>query len=147
MADSKLSELTAATSVAASDIFYTVKAGEDRKVTAATIFSDVATPVSFSGKISVVGSTTIVSPGSLPTTSNICLITNPNASGNLNIGSGTNGQILTVIMTSNSGGYTLLLVDSQLGHNQIEFSSSGDTAQLIYTNDRWYCIGGTAAVS
>ena len=50
-------------------------------------------------------------------------------------------------MTNNTGGHTLSLQDSQLGHNQIDFVNAGDTAQLIYTNDRWYCIGGTAAVS
>ena len=53
MADSKLSELTAATSVAAADTFYLVQSSTSKGVTAANLFADVATPVSFSDKVSI----------------------------------------------------------------------------------------------
>lgn len=147
MADSKVSELTAATSVAASDVFYVVSSGDSKKVTTANIFKDVATATSFSGTVSLAGTNTMNSAGSISLTTNVTLITNPSATGVLSIGSGSSGQIKTIIMTNNTGGHTLSLQDSQLGHNQIDFVNAGDTAQLIYTNDRWYCIGGTAAVS
>mgnify|MGYP000400969737 CR=1 FL=1 len=46
MADAKLSELTAATSAAGTDVLYTVQGSDSKKTTVATLFADVATPVS-----------------------------------------------------------------------------------------------------
>ena len=63
MADSKLSELTAATSVAAADTFYLVQSSTSKGVTAANLFADVATPVSFSDKVSIADADTVTGPG------------------------------------------------------------------------------------
>ena len=147
MADSKVSELTAATSVAAVDNLYLVKGGASNKITVANLFSSIPTPVSFSGKVSIAGTDTITAPGAISVATNTTLITNPSSAGNLNIIAGVTGQIKIIIMTSNSAGHIVSLIDSQLAHASIAFSSAGDTAQLIYLADKWYCIGGTATVS
>ena len=51
MADSKLSELTAATSVAAAATFYLVQRATHKGVTAANLFAEDAAPVTFSDTI------------------------------------------------------------------------------------------------
>ena len=147
MADSKVSELTAATTVAAADQFYLVQSSTSKKLTAANLFANVATPVSFSDKINIAGTAqTLTGAGTISTASTITLL-NPGSSGTLDIGYGTEGQIKILIMIANSSAYTLTLEDSQLGHTSIRFDAVGETATLIYTNSKWYCIGGTATVS
>jgi len=148
MADSKVSELTAATSVAAADKLYLVAGSDSKNITIANVFATVPTPVSFTSKVSIAGTPdTITAPGAISVATNTTLITNPSSAGNCTISAGVAGQIKNIIMTSNSASNTLTLQDSQLGHSSIAFANAGDTAQIIYLNDKWYCIGGTAAVS
>ncbi len=52
-----------------------------------------------------------------------------------------------IIMTSNTSAVTMLLDDSDLGHDTITFDSAGDTALLIYAGSKWWMVGGTAAVT
>ena len=53
MADAKLSELTAATTAAASDTLYLVQSSTSKKITVANFFASVATPVVFTDKIQI----------------------------------------------------------------------------------------------
>lgn len=147
MADQKLSELTAATSIASTDQLYLVSGGTSKSVTAANFFANVATPVSFSDKIAITDSDTMSSAGAVSLTTNITYLSNPASNGTLTIGAGSEGQIKIIMMISNTTSRTLLLDDSDLAHDTVTFSSVGDTATLIYTNSKWYFIGGTAAVA
>jgi hypothetical protein len=146
MADQKLSELTAATSIASTDTTYLVTGGASKQITMANLFATVPTPVKFDDKISIGDTDTMTAAGAISLTSNITLLSNPGIDGTLTIGSGTSGQIKILIMTSNTSSKTLILDDSDLAHDTITFSAVGDTATLIYTNSLWYMIGGTAAV-
>ena len=143
----KVTNFTPATSVASTDTLYLVQSSTDKSLSIATLFADVPVTTSHSGRLAVTGTHTLNGAGEISVSTNITLITNPDASGNLTIGSGITGQIKIITMTSNNGGHTLSLQDSQLAHAQIDFSSAGHTATLIYINDRWYMIGGTATVS
>lgn len=147
MADQKISELTAATSIASTDIIHLVSGGANKKITAANLFSDVPTPTSFSDKVSITGSETLVSGGAVSVATNITLLTNPSAASTLTIGEGVDGQVKIILMTANSGGHTLTLDDANLAHDTVSFSALGDTATLIYTNNKWYMIGGSATVA
>jgi len=93
MADAKLSELTAATSAAASDSMYLVQSSTSKKITVANLFADIDTPAIFGDKIQIQDSETVTEAGALSVTTNITLITNPSGSGNLTIGVGSVGQI------------------------------------------------------
>ena len=146
MADQKLSELTAATSIASTDTTYLVSGGASKQITMANLFASVPTPVSFDDKISITDTDTMTAAGAISVTTNITYLSNPTATGTLTIPVGTEGQIKIIIMTSNSAGNTLTLDDSDLGHDTITFSAVGDTATLIYTSSKWYMIGGTATV-
>lgn len=146
MADAKLSELTAATSAAASDSMYLVQSSTSKKITVANLFGDIDTPAVFGDKIQIQDSETITEAGALSVTTNISLVTNPSSSGNLTIPVGVEGQVKIVIMTSNTGATTMTLSGSNV-EGSIAFDAAGDTATMIYTNSKWYMIGGTATIS
>tara|TARA_A100001234_G_scaffold211841_1_gene212840 strand:- start:328 stop:774 length:447 start_codon:yes stop_codon:yes gene_type:complete len=147
MADSKLSELTAATSVDASDTLYVVQSSTSKKVTAANIFGAIATPTVFSDKVSIGDHQTVTSAGVLSNDYNVHVITDPASSGTLTMTAGVTGQIKIIIMSSNASAVTLTLDDSDLGHDTITFDNAGDTATLIYAGSKWWSIGGSAAIS
>jgi len=146
MADAKLSELTAATAAAGTDILYTVQGSNSKKTTVATLFSDVATPVKFSDTIAITDTNTMTAVGEIITTTNITLINNIDVGGNFTIGNGTEGQLKIIIMTSNTGGHICTLQGSTMARDVV-FDAAGETATLLYTNSKWYFIGGTATVS
>ena len=84
--------------------------------------------------------------GEIITTTNITYISNPDADGNYTLGAGVDGQLKIVIMINNTGSRTCTLQGSTLA-NDIAFSAVGHSATLLYTNSKWYFIGGTATVS
>ena len=145
MADSKLSELTAATSVAAADTLYVVQGGASKKVTAANVFGLISTPTKFGDKVSIGDHQTISSPGALSNDYNVHLITDPTSSGTLTIPQGVEGQLKVLVMTSNASAVSLVLDDSDLGQDTITFDSAGDSATLIFAGSKWWMIGGTAS--
>ena len=110
------------------------------------MFADVATPVSFSDKIAITDTNTMTAVGEIITTTNITFISNPDSAGNFTIGNGVDGQLKIVIMTNNSGGHVCTLQGSTLAQD-ITLDAAGKTATLLYTNSKWYFIGGTATVS
>jgi len=147
MADAKLSELTAATSVAADDTLYVVQSSDSKKVTVANVFGQVPTPTVFADKVSIGDHETITGGGALSNLVNVHLINSPGASGTLTMSAGVEGQMKIIIMTSNSSQINMILDDSDLGHDTITFSNVGDTATLIFAGSKWWMIGGTAVVT
>jgi len=146
MADAKLSELTAVSTAAGTDVFYTVRGSESNKMSVATLFADVATPVSFSNTIAITDTNTMNAVGEIITTTNVTYISNVSNSGNCSIGTGVDGQVKIIIMTANIGGHVVTLQGPNVA-NDIAFDAAGETATLLYTNGTWYFIGGTATVS
>jgi len=147
MADAKLSELTAATSAAASDSMYLVQSSTSKKITVANLFGDVDTPAVFGDKIQIQDTETFTaSSGALSVTTNISYVSNPSGSGSLSLAAGSDGQIKIIIMTSNTSAVTSTLTGSNV-EGDVAFDAAGDTATMIYTNSKWYMIGGTATIS
>jgi hypothetical protein len=147
MADSKLSELTAATSVAASDTLYVVQSATSKSVTVANVLGAIATPTVFGDKVSIGDHQTITSAGALSNDVNVHIITNPASSGTLTMTAGVEGQLKIIIMSSNTSAVTLTLDDSDLGHDTITFNNAGDTTTLIYAGSKWWSIGGSATIA
>jgi hypothetical protein len=144
MADAKLSELTAATSAAASDSMYLVQSSTSKKITVANLFGDVDTPAVFTDKIQIQDTESFTAAsGSLSITTNISYLSNPTANGNLTLANGVDGQIKIIIMTSNTSNYSQTLGGSNV-EGTVQFDEAGDSATMIYTNSKWYMIGGTA---
>lgn len=148
MADSKVSELTAATSAAAADTIYLVQSGASKSITNAKLFANIATPAVFNDKISIGDHDTITAAGAISLTTNITWINDVSAAGTITLAGGTDGQLKIIIMSSNSGSHTVTLANSNVA-NSISFSSAGHSATLIYDTGlaKWYFIGGTATVA
>ena len=146
MADSKLTELTAATSVAAADQLYLVQSSTSKRVTAANVFGAIATPTVFGDKVSIGDHQTVTSAGVLSNDVNVHIITTPASGGTLTMTAGVEGQLKIIIMSSNTSAVTLTLDDSDLGHDTITFNNAGDTTTLIYAGSKWWSIGGSATI-
>lgn len=146
MADTKVSELTTATTVSGSDVLYLVQSGASKKVTAATLFQNVSN-ATLKANLNLDSSVqTLAAPGLIDNTKQITHLASDAIGGVLSINPGTASQIKVLVMTSSSGGaYTLR---GNIANNaNVVFSAVGNTATLLYTNNKWFVIGGTAAVT
>ena len=148
MADSKLSELTAATSAASADTTYLVQSSTSKQITVANLFGAIATPARFTDAICIQDHDSISAVGAIAVTSNVTYISDPSGGGTCSIGTGTDGQVKIIIMTSNSGGHTVQLGGSNVA-NTISFDAAGESATLLYDTglSKWFFIGGSATVS
>lgn len=142
----KFSELTAATAAAGADTLAIVQGTESKKLTVASLFADISTPVKFNDKIKIGDENVMTALGTVVTTTNITLLSNLDSAGNLSINDGDPGQVKIIIMASNTGGHTITLQGANV-NNDISFDAAGESATLLYTNSKWYFIGGTATVS
>ena len=148
MADSKVSELTAATSAAAADQMYLVQSGASKSLTNAASFGAIATPAGFQDKISILDHDTITAAGAIQLSTNVTWINDVSAAGECTLAAGTDGQLKIIIMSSNAGSHTVTLANANTA-NSISFSSAGHSATLLYDTGlaKWYFIGGTATVA
>ena len=148
MADSKLSELTAATAAAATDTTYLVQSSTSKQITIANLFGNVATPVQFTDSIQIGDHNTITAAGAISTAYNVTYINNPSGGGTCSIGAGLDGQVIIIIMSSNSGGHTIQVSGANVA-NTISFDAAGESATMLYDTglSKWFFIGGSATVS
>ena len=148
MADSKVSDMTAATAVAAADQMYLVQSSASKSVTNAILFGNVATPTVFNDKLSIGDHDTITAVGAVSLDTNVTFINDIDAAGNLTLAAGVDGQIKIIIMSSNSGSHTVTLNAANIAQD-ISWDATGESATLLYDTgtSKWYFIGGSASVS
>ena len=148
MADSKVSDLTAATAAAGADQLYLVQSSTSKSITAANLFGGIATPAVFNDKVVIGDHDTITAAGVLSTDTNVTFINDPSGAGACTIGAGTDGQIKIVIMSSNSGGHSITIAGANVA-NTVTMTASGSSATLLYDAGltKWYFIGGNSTVS
>jgi hypothetical protein len=147
MADSKVSALTSATSVGGSDVLYLIQSNTSKKVTAGTLFANAGN-VTLSGNINIGGTPqTLSSPGLISLNTPITHLTADATGGALQLPQGTNGQVKILMLVSTAGGSYTINNANVAASGNVRFDNSGDTAQLLYTNNKWYVIGGTANVT
>lgn len=148
MADSKVSDMTAATAVAAADKMYLVQSSASKSVTNAILFGNVATPTVFNDKLSIGDHDTITAVGAVSLDTNVTFINDIDAAGNLTLAAGVDGQIKIIIMSSNSGSHTVTLNAVNIAQD-ISWDATGESATLLYDTgtSKWYFIGGSASVS
>lgn len=147
MADAKVSELVTATSLGGSDLLYLVQTNTSKKITAATLFANAAN-VNLSG-VTTLGGTpqSLGAPGIININTPITQLSADAIGGTLQITAGSNGQVKFLVMTSTAGGsYTINNANISANANVV-FSSAGHTAQLLFTNSKWFVVGGTANVT
>lgn len=144
---SKVSELTAASSIGRSDLLYVAQSNNSKKVTAATLFDNTLDPT-LKGNVSLDSSVQILaSPGIIDVTKPVTQLSVSASNGTLTIPAGIKAnQIKILIMTTSSGGtYT---ISSNIANNaNVLFTDVGDTATLMYNSNKWFVIGGTASIT
>tara|TARA_B100000073_G_scaffold152074_1_gene125470 strand:- start:1095 stop:1541 length:447 start_codon:yes stop_codon:yes gene_type:complete len=148
MADSKVSDMTAATSAAGADQLYLVQSSVSKSITAANLFGYINTPAVFNDKLVIGDHDTITAAGVISVDTNVTFINDPSGPGACTIGNGTDGQVKIIIMSSNTGGHDITLGGSNVA-NGVTFNASGKSATLLYDAGltKWYFIGGSATVS
>ena len=149
MADSKVSELTSATSIGVSDLLYVVQSNTSKKLTTAVLFANAAN-VTLKGNINFDSSVqTLSTAGAITLTSPITHLSADASGGAVTIPVGTTNQLKYIVMTSTAGGtYTINGASNNVAANaNVVFSAVGKTAQLLYTNSKWFMVGGSATLT
>lgn len=149
MADSKVSALTAATSVNSADVLYLIQSSTDKKISISTLLANLpATLAQFTGLVALGGTAqTLVGSGAINITSTLTLISNSGTAA-LTLADGTyNGQLKTIVMTGASA--TSTLSANIYGVSTVAFSAQGKTVTLMYVSSltSWVIIGGTATIT
>jgi hypothetical protein len=146
MADSKVSELTSATSVGGSDLLYLVQSNTSKKLSASTLFQNLGNVV-LKGNVALDSSVQLLaSPGIIDLTKTVTHLSSDASGGTLVIPAGKVNQVKILTMISNSGG-TLAIRANVANSANVEFNAVGDTATLLYTYNKWFMIGGTASLT
>jgi len=149
MSDSKVSELTSVTSFGVADTLYVVQSGASRKMTGAVLFANAAN-VTLKGNINLDSSVqTLTSAGTIDLTKPVTHLNADASGGTILLPKGTTNQIKYLVMIATSGGtYTINGVNSNIANNaNVVFSAVGKSAQLLYTNSKWFVVGGTATLT
>lgn len=146
MADTKLEMMTAATTVNAADLLYLSQNSSDKKLSISTLLGNLPNTITrFSGQL-VLGGTeqTIAGNGTINSITNITTISNTGTA-SLTINDGLyNGQIKIVLCTSASATSS---ITSNISVSSIAFSAPGRSITLVWFNDNWWPIGGTAVIT
>lgn len=146
MADSKVSELVSATSAGGSDTLYLVQSNTSKKITVANFLGNAGN-VTLTGNINVGGTPqSLAAPGIISLTTPITHLTVDAVGGTISIPSGTTGQMKYIMLISSSGG-TYTISSNIAGGANVRFDNTGDSATLLYTNNKWFVVGGTANVT
>lgn len=143
MADSKVSELPVASTVNSEDKLYLVQSGDSKSVTASTLFGNIKN-AGFKGNINLDSNVQYLgSDGVIDLTRLITHIGIPSINSVLNLPNGTNSQ-LKILLAINTYGANAIVQGNVANGANIRFNDIGDTATLLYSNNVWFKIGGTA---
>ena len=145
MADSKVSDLTAASSASSSDLLYLVQSGTSKKITVANLLNSAAN-ANLSSRITISGQETLDAGGTVSTSVPITLLSGGGILSNLGIANGNNGQIKIITFNTTTGGSFELNTGNIAGNATVQFKREGDSALLIFLQTHWHVIGGTANV-
>jgi len=143
MADSKVSELAAATSAAAADQFYLVQSNTSKRISLANLCKSLSN-VTIGGNITYSGVQVLAAPGIVNNTSIITHLVGDGTGGNISIPTGALNQLKYLTYISGTGTYTL--TGNLAGSANVQYNKIGDASTLLYTNNKWFVVGGTANV-
>lgn len=146
MADSKVTDFSAATSVASADVLYLIQNSTDKKISVSTLLANLPnTLTQLSGLLALgLGSPqTIANAGTITTTGTLTLVSNEAGSYALTLNNGTYVGQLKLIMCTAAAGVSTISSNIRNPSN-IVFSAIGHTALLIWYDNDWWVLGGRA---
>lgn len=145
MADSKVSDLTSATTVAGSDILYLVQAGTSKKVTINNLYNNAAN-INLNGIVKITGSEVVNAGSDIGLSKPITKLEGGSILSGVGIANGVEGQLKIITFNQRTSGSFQLNTGNIAGNVRINFLRLGDTAMLIFIDNKWHLLGGTANV-
>lgn len=148
MSDKKVTEYNPATSWTGAEILYLIQGGVDKLITLTNLFAAVPVLAKFTGKFGFGGThDTIAGDGTIDVTKIIHRLTNVSPS-EIAIPAGSfDGQVIVIIAENIVSQASSVVFTGSLGPSLIEFGKTGDSATLMYTQTKWWFIGGSATVA
>jgi hypothetical protein len=146
MSDSKLESMNAATTINAADLLYLSQNSSDKKLSISTFLGNLPNTIArFTGQLVLGGNVQQLSnAGVINSTSSISTISNTgNVSVTINDGL-YDGQLKIILCVSVTGSSS---ITSNISVSNITFNQAGQAAILVWYNDNWWPIGGTAIVT
>jgi len=143
MAKLKISELSKTSYANPSDLIYIVQANASKSIAVNDLLRNVSN-LSLSGNVSFGGTPQVINgTGTVDLTTPITYIKVGSAgTQNVTLPRGSNGQIKVFATVSTEGGVSRLI--GNVAGRDLNFSTVGDDAILIYTGDNWRVVGQTA---
>lgn len=148
MADSKLTELTAATSVNGADVVYLVQSSTDKKLSISTLLAnlpDVLTKFGGLLALDVSDPQTLTNDGAINITETVTLLTSEAGTHLVTLSDGSYPGQIKIILCSSAAGTQRLI--SNIQGTSIEFSEAGHSAILMFYSGVWWILGGTATIT
>jgi hypothetical protein len=148
MADKKISELTAATSVSLTDVLPIVQVTSTKKITPVVLFGNIPTDVKYAGFIAETGTPDTVATGAASITTAITYLSNVGGSlATVTLANGVQGQEKTFLMTARTSNDIDLVPANLIGTDtKITFSAVGQTVKLKFMNSQWCVLSVYGAV-
>ena len=152
MADKKVSALTAATTLASTDLAHVITSvattPTNEKVTLANVFNKSPSFYGFSGT----GIQAYTSASSaLTVTGGLVLVTTPSTATSPEVADGVAGQTVTFVHDVAGGGASIVTPDTLSGGASISLTDVGDSFSMVYTATRGWVVtdesSGVAPVS
>lgn len=140
MADKKISELTAATSVNTTDLMILVQGASTNKVDIDTFFAGVPRRVVVSEASEAPAS------GALATNKLVSKVASATGTTNYTLASGTHGMEKIIVCSSMAGTDAVVTVTGGVGVTTITFNGAGDSVHLRNIDASWYVISSNSVV-
>jgi hypothetical protein len=133
--DKKISELTAATTVAAADTFVVVQGSSTNKVDATVLFNNVP--------VNVFVKEAAESPlsGALTTTKQYSVLTANGTPTAYTLAAGTHGMDKIIVLGTLTSGTAQVTITSGSGFSTASFDTAGESVHLKNIGGTWYVIG------
>lgn len=148
MADGKVTDFSAATSANVADVLYLIQSNTDKKITLATLLANLpSTLTKFSGLIALGLNSpqTIAGSGAINATTFMTTISNTSGTFSLSISDGTHvGQLKLIMCTSAAGTSS---ITSNIRGCTAAFTETGHTLMLVWYDNDWWPIGGSATLT
>ena len=141
MADKKITALTASPALSTDDLFHVVdspaSSPSNKKITTTNVFTKIPIYIGFADT-----QQTLTGAGAINSSTSTTLLVTTGADA-LTIADGAvNGQVKFIVMKTDGG--TGTLTGANLVGTSIAFADAGRAATLLWTDSKWYMVGGNA---
>jgi len=138
MADKRISELTAATTVNAADTFVLVQSGSTLKVAANVLFGNI--PVN----VAVKEASESLDAGALSVSLAYSKVKPTTAGAAYTLAAGAHGTVKTIVCETFTSGTAVVTVTGGKGFTTLTFNAVGDAVVLQNIEGGWYITGNNS---